>query len=79
MTPLLEIRDLTVRYGDRAAVRGVTLAVEREGQDKLACTRGPAQCRSPPIAEGHLGPRQRLGITGKRSPERRSEQALFSM
>jgi ABC-type dipeptide/oligopeptide/nickel transport system ATPase component len=29
MTPLLEIRDLTVRYGDQAAVRGATLAVDR--------------------------------------------------
>jgi ABC-type dipeptide/oligopeptide/nickel transport system ATPase component len=29
MTPLLEIRDLTVRYGDTVAVRGASLTVER--------------------------------------------------
>jgi ABC-type glutathione transport system ATPase component len=29
MTPLLEISDLTVRYGDHAAVRGATLSVDR--------------------------------------------------
>jgi ABC-type dipeptide/oligopeptide/nickel transport system ATPase component len=29
MTPLLEIRDLTVRYGDTAALRGASLSLER--------------------------------------------------